>query len=306
MPWPNNVLSSRLKIRHMRFIVTMAETRSLTLAASEMAISYPAAIKTRQEIEEAIGGRLTTGRGESAQFSEIGERLLRSCRLILDELDCTGEEISALRHGLKGKVSVGVRVIDGLRWVAPALIEFRHLYPGVEVSLVDGLHEEALRGTVDLVIARLGLAKETAALSFHSLRKIRSVIVSSRSLATGRPSGAKPPPLKALLSGSWCLPPTGSPLRDRFDAHLRLNNLAAPTDVLIASDGTSLAELLRAGQLYGISSELVAPELVAAGIARIVIPTIPELNDDLALIWKSDARHHPAVVTLKAFLLERT
>ncbi len=302
MPWPATSLSTRLKVRHMHFVLVLSETRSMTQAANKLAVSYPAAIKTRQEIESLIGGRLTSGRGDASRLSEIGERLAQACRIILDELNCTGEEINALREGLRGHVTIGVRLVDGLRWLAPAIVAFRERHPGVTLSLVDGLHEHVANGEVDLALARLGLIKRDQSLAFAPVLPVRTVIM--HSLKTNWPADEPEPELASLLDGPWCLPPQGTPLRDRFDSHVLHADLRPPANVIVISDNTAQAEMFRAGEFYGISSARIAAELVSGGIARIVISQFPQLDDHLALIWRPDARLHPAVERFKTFLLE--
>ncbi|MFD4837424.1 LysR family transcriptional regulator [Achromobacter sp. NPDC058515] len=294
-------ISTHLKFRHIRFMLTLAETRSMARTALRLSISYPAVVKTRQEIEDVIGARLLDGRGDDTTLTEVGASLVRACARISAELDCAGEEITALRDGLKGHVLVGLRVRDALRWFAPVAVAFRKRYPGISLSLVDGLHQDIAEGRVDLGLARIGPARKADELEFAPLFPIRSVIVGSGIFAAASSGGM---PWPEMVSGSWCLPPLNTPLRDRFDDFLNNRNLPKPKDVIEVSDITAQVEILRAGPFFGITSQDIGRELQRTKIARIVA-NVPELDDDIALIWRAKARLHPAVFQLKQFILEQ-
>jgi DNA-binding transcriptional LysR family regulator len=282
-------------------MLALADTGSMARVAERLSVSYPAVVKTRMEIEAVAGGRLLTGRGDAATLTEIGACLVEASRRILSELDCASEELAALRDGLHGHVVVGVRSLDALRWLAPAVVEFRRRFPDVTLALVDGLHQDIARGDVDIGLARVGPAHPFGELAFAPLFAIRSVVVGSGACAWLEGEAAEWP---ALVGQAWCLPPGGTPLRDRLDGYIQAQGLLLPANVLEISDMTAQVEMLNAGSFLGVSSEEVAHELVARGIARIVAGALPALDDHIALIWRTQSRLHPAVAKLKHFLLE--
>lgn len=297
-----NALASRLKLRHLQFMLALADTGSMTGTAQRLSVSYPAVVKTRQEIEDIVGARLISGRGNTASLTEIGACLANASRRILDQLDCTADEIAALRDGLNGHVVVGVRLLDALRWLAPAVRDFRAAFPGIAISLVDGLHENIVRGEVDLGLARAGPNRWGDRLAFKPLFPIRSVVVGSGTL-TQRQRTA--PDWPALLAQPWCLPPTGTPLRDRFEEHLATLGLQSPANILVISDMSAELEMLRTGSYLGLCSEKVALELAERDIAQAVTAPLSGLDDHITLIWQADVPMHPAVRQFKQFLLQR-
>jgi DNA-binding transcriptional LysR family regulator len=302
LPTPTTI-TARLKLRHMRFILALADTGSLARTAERLSVSYPAVVKTRLEIEEAIGARLLSGRGSACTFTEIGACLVETSRRIISELDCASEEVAALRDGLHGHVVVGVRSLDALRWLAPAIVAFRRRYPGVRVSLVDGLHREIARGDVDIGLARVGPDRHPEGLAFAPLFAIRSVVVGSGRYANAA-KRAGPSAWRRLVAETWCLPPAGTPLRDRFEEFLHAQALPLPHDVIEISDMTAQVEILRAGDFLALASEEVARELTTRDIAQVVLKGLQPLDDHIALIWREDSRLHPVVSRFKQFLLD--
>lgn len=301
MPPPASAHISRLKFRHLRFVLALAETGSMVRTAERLSVSYPAVVKTRLEIEDILCSRLLSGRGDTAAFTEIGLCLLQASRRILAELDCAGDEIAALRDGLSGHVVVGVRSPDALQWLTPALVEFREKYPGVSVSLVDGLHQSIARGEVDIGFARAGPLRGMQGLAMQPLFTIRSVVVGSGSCAL-RPRAK--PAWASLLASPWVLPPAGTPLRDRFDEYLARRRLHAPANALSVSDSSAQMEMLRAGSFLALSSESVAQELADRRIASVVVTKLAALDDHVVMIWRSHEPLHPALLHFKQFVLD--
>ena len=300
----SHLLTNQLKLRHLRFIATLAETGSMVRTAERLCVSYPAVAKTRLEIEDILGARLTAGRGETASFTDAGKCLVAASHRILNELSHVAEEISALRDGLQGHVVVGVRSLDALRWLAPRINQFRTQFPGVSISLVDGLHEGVSTGEVDLALARGGPLRPQTTLALERLFAIRSVVVGSGAYMKSRRFASKNIEWSTLLGEAWVLPPVGTPLRDKFDDYLNRQGLPGPTNIIVGSDAMVQKELMRSGSFLGLSSEEVARGLIQESIARIINVNVSALDDHIALIWRAETRMHPAVFRFKRFLLE--
>ena len=167
--------------------------------------------------------------------------------------------------------------------------------------MVDGLHESIARGEVDLGLARAGPARWPRELAVEALFKIRSVVVdSSGNCAT---SSTARPDWPSLLRRPWVLPPIGTPLRDRLDEYLRSRGLDGPADTITVSDAAAQSEMLRAGSYLSVASQAVARDLVARGIAQVAVNALAPLDDHIALIWRANARMHPAVLQFKRFVL---
>jgi DNA-binding transcriptional LysR family regulator len=295
-------LAGRLKLRHLRFVRMLAESGSLQRTAERLAVSYAAVVKTRQEIEAALGAPLLTGRGEAATLTAVARAIDASAQRVLHELDCLGEEVVELRSGLRGHVTVGVRLSHALHWLAPAIVEFRAIHPGVSMALVDGLHTSVADGEVDIGLARIGSPRWQGVLEFTAIAPIRSVVVGSgeaRSLADTDWSWPR------MLAQEWCLPPPATPLRDRFEDLLRERRLGLPARLIELDGLTAHAELMRAGSFLGLCSEPAGRALESEGVARVLHGPVPELDDHIALFWRAGHSLRPVVRSLRDFLQQR-
>ena len=68
---------SRLKLRHLRSFVAVAEHRSLVRAAQSLALTQPAVSKAIAELEDIVGLRLLDRTRQGVQLTNAGRVLLR-------------------------------------------------------------------------------------------------------------------------------------------------------------------------------------------------------------------------------------
>ncbi|MCA0324704.1 MAG: LysR family transcriptional regulator [Proteobacteria bacterium] len=295
-------LAGRLKLRHLRFVLVLAEAGSLQGAADKLAVTYAAVVKTRQEIETVIGTPLLVGRGKAVALTPVAHAIHQRALRVLHELDCLGEEVVALRSGLCGQVTVGVRLSHALHWLAPALVDFHVMYPEVSMSMVDGLHLAVAEGAVDIGLGRAGSSRWHGRLEFTPIAPVRTVVVASGSVMAAVDAHSSWPD---MLDHEWCLPPMGTPLRDRFDDFLRQRGFGSPKRQIEINDLNTHAELMRAGSFLGLCAEPTGSALEGEGVARIVHGPVPELDDHIALFWRADQTLRPVVRNLRNFLQQR-
>src|SRR5690606_15206515 len=84
-PKLDRVLRSYLKLRHLRLLVLLDDTRSLRRAAALLGISQPATSKALSEIESAFGLQLFERSGGGTRPTLYGEVVVRFARNVLAE-----------------------------------------------------------------------------------------------------------------------------------------------------------------------------------------------------------------------------
>lgn len=295
-------LANRLKLRHLRFVRALAASGSLQQAAERLAITYAAAVKTRQEIEAAIGAPLLQGRGDAAVLTPVAKLIDARARRVLHELDCLGEEVVELQQGLCGHVTVGVRLSHALSWLVPALLEFRERHPGISLTLDHGLHTAVVEGVVDIGVGRMGSPHWHDELEFTPITPVRTVLIGSGAAAAHAGPDFR---WDTVLGLEWCLPPVSTPLRDRFEDFLRERGLESPGRVIVINDFQTHVELMKAGSFMGLCSEPSGRGLQRDGIARVLHGPMPEMDDEIALFSRAGWRLRPAVRSLREFLQQR-
>ncbi|MCP1200258.1 LysR family transcriptional regulator [Notoacmeibacter sp. MSK16QG-6] len=152
-------LLSRLTLRQIRLVAAIAEHRQLSIAASELNITQPAASRTLAETEQLYGTQLFERHSRGMSPTEAGLIVARRAANILRELRAGESEVEQLEAGLGGSVVIGAVTGPALGRIVPVLSDFRLIAPEVEVEVETGMSDELIRNLVadrhDFVLARL-------------------------------------------------------------------------------------------------------------------------------------------------------
>ena len=156
---PLNQIACRLRMRHLRLLMVLAECGSLRKAAEIMAQTQPALTKSLHEIEEIIGEALFSRTPKGIQPNTLGEALTRYARLVYTDLGGVHKELNALKSGSIGNIRIGG--LSALtNTLLPQTISFlKREHPllniSVEVETSDLLLKALEQDRLDLVIARI-------------------------------------------------------------------------------------------------------------------------------------------------------
>src|SRR5690349_13252663 len=88
-----------LELRHLRVICAIAETGSVTKAASQLGLAQPALTTQLQRIERALGGPLFDRDRRGARPTALGELVLERARVLLPAMKGLQDEAARLAGG---------------------------------------------------------------------------------------------------------------------------------------------------------------------------------------------------------------
>ena len=165
--------TERLKLRHLRTLIAVAENGSLIRAADALSITQPAVSKSLAELENIVGKRLFERTSKGVNLTSVG-RVLQSY---------AGMSLRALREGLDNVLNeqtgeVPVAFVGALPNVAttvlpPALLRFAASMPQANVTVRTGSNAQLItalhQGILDFVIGRLAEPSDMQGLSFEPL-----------------------------------------------------------------------------------------------------------------------------------------
>lgn len=165
------VVNNRLRMRHIRCFLTIAEKGSVTAAASILNSSQPAVSRSLNELESIIGEKLFSRAGRGLALTPAGTRLRRHFETAVSELEA-GTRVSANTSD-RPKVSVGM-LPNVIRTVANnAAAAFKAREPDVDLVLhwadVQGLIARLHNGRIDLLLGRLLGLEHMTGVSFEHL-----------------------------------------------------------------------------------------------------------------------------------------
>jgi DNA-binding transcriptional LysR family regulator len=129
-------------IRTLRLLQVIAESHGLVQAAEKIGMSQSAASHAIAALERSFGVRLFARNSGQLRLSRIGEQILPYVRQILGSLDAIAEEIVSESGLQTGSLRIAVVPSIGSSIIPPLLREFAKLYPGIEVSLLEGTDQE--------------------------------------------------------------------------------------------------------------------------------------------------------------------
>jgi LysR family hca operon transcriptional activator len=125
-----------MELRHLRYFVAVAETRSLTLAAKEkLRTSQPSLSRQIRDLEEEIGAQLMTRTARGIELTPAGLAFLDQARAILSQVDAAAEAARRVAHPAKPCFTMGFLTGHELTWMPEALRILRDELPNIDVMI---------------------------------------------------------------------------------------------------------------------------------------------------------------------------
>jgi len=227
------MLDARIRFRHLRCFLTIAQKRSVGRAAEALSITQPALSKTLRELEDVLGVRLFERDKKGMMLTKFGEIFMHHA----------ATSISALRHGVdsiklaqsKGAFGVSVGALpNAMTELMPAAVQqFKSAAPATQVRVVDGDNVRLLdllrHGDLDIVVGRLARPEFMEGLSFEPLYNERIVIV----VRPGHPLAGKRSPTPELI-GKYplILPQRNTIIRHEIDRFLIAKGIESSADTI--------------------------------------------------------------------------
>jgi DNA-binding transcriptional LysR family regulator len=298
-----------MDIRHLRYLIAVAEEESFSGAAARLHLAQPALSRQIQDLERELGVTLFTRSSSGTQLTAAGESAARCARRIVDDVRLAVERTRHAERGLAGVCVVGAGrypLWNGL--IANLIGQIRAEYPGIEI-VVDDRSLPAQWNA--LASAELDLTFGTAppsdfaqfAVETHSLDVIDSVAV-SRAHALAASSSVT---LKDLERHTWIRhAPSVRDEPTRILQSVFLAHAFAPLATRHAANDDAVRMLVRAGAGWCAlphSLRAILPHsLVAIPVEDLAVPfryvhahrrgdTRPVIRSVLSALRRAAQRH---------------
>lgn len=145
-----------MEIRHLKLIKTVAETKNLTKAARQLYLSQSALSHQLREIEREYNAQMFVRARKQMILTNVGERLLQSANVILQELEKADCDLSNLTENDEGTLRVSTGCYTCYHWLAPTMKIFKPKYPNVRIEILPdatySTFESLLSGQLDLAL----------------------------------------------------------------------------------------------------------------------------------------------------------
>ncbi|MFA9487793.1 MULTISPECIES: LysR family transcriptional regulator [unclassified Mannheimia] len=133
-----------LEIRHLRTLVALKESGSVSLAAKRVHLTQSALSHQIKLLEEQYALTLFERKSSPIRFTQAGERLIKLAYDILPQVIEAELDLARVKQGEVGEVRVAVECHTCFDWLMPAMDTFRQHWPLVELDIVSGFHTDTV------------------------------------------------------------------------------------------------------------------------------------------------------------------
>jgi DNA-binding transcriptional LysR family regulator len=291
----------RLRLRHLQFLLSIAQTGNLSKSAQALHTTQPALSKWLKELEADIGLPLFERRARGLRPTPYGQTLLGHAQRITGHLDNAREDMRALRDGGSGRVAVGTSGASASGVVPLAVTHLTGQLPQVQVRLVesamDQLIPQLLQGELDIVVGRaMATGVLPAGHGLHAETLYRDPI----NFITGlrHPlARRKTVDWDDLFACSWIIWPEGTPIRQALETALTLAGRGLPRHCVELNSTLLNLSLLADSQLIGMASHRVARHFARLKLLHILPMTLDSFGE-VSMYWRADENRRAVTLTL--------
>ncbi len=146
-----------MELRHVRYFLAVADTRSFTRAAERLHVTQPTLSHQVKQLESLVGTVLFERSTKEIELTAAGRLFKPYCERILKEIELSALAISELEGLMRGSLRMAVFHAFSHSMLPPILAEFALRYPGVRVTVrlvpqVD-LKRDLLNAELDFAIS---------------------------------------------------------------------------------------------------------------------------------------------------------
>jgi len=172
----------------LQAFVTVAESKSFSVAAEKLFLTQSAVSKRIAQLESQLDARLFDRIGRSVKLTEAGQTLLPKAHTILLQLDDAKRSIRNLPGTVSGTLSLAASHHISLHRLPPILQSYSKEFPDVDLNLRFDESEKAydgiLRGELELALITLAPQPDENIRSTKIWQdKLRYVVASDHPLA---------------------------------------------------------------------------------------------------------------------------
>jgi len=146
-------------LRHLRYLIAVAETGSLTSAAERrLHTSQPSLSRQIRDLEDQVGVELLSRGARGVELTAAGRAFIDHARLALTQVDAAVEAARRAAQPAKRRFALGFLTGEEMTWLPEAMHILRDELPTVDVTVSSDyspdLAEGLARGRLDLAFLR--------------------------------------------------------------------------------------------------------------------------------------------------------
>jgi LysR family transcriptional regulator, cyn operon transcriptional activator len=278
-----------MELRHLRYFLAIADTRSFTRAAERLHVTQPTLSHQVKQLESIVGTALFERSTKDVELTAAGRLFKPYCERILKEIESSTLAISELEGLMRGTLRMAVFHSFSHSMLPPILSEFALRYPGVHViaRLVPRADMERDLTNADLDMAVAYIADDNDQIVADRLFDEELVlVVGSKHAHAGRRS--MPMSELAKLPLVLLTPEFGArQFVERFFAAAGLNSH-------VVLEMNAIEPILATIRNSGLASVLSAGAIVDTSGLQIVQLIDPAPKRSVGILWRRDGHRSAA------------
>lgn len=278
-----------MELRHLRYLVTVADEAHFTRAAQRLRIAQPALSQQIRRLEEEVGLPLVERTTRSVRMTAAGRVLVEHARRVLHEADVAVAVLEDLRGLRVGRLAIGASQTMASLELSDLLTAFHQRFPAVEMAVQEDLSTELAaslrRDELDLAFITIS---QDGDLESHAVASESLVCILPLDHALAQRACLD---LRDVEKESFVVFRRGATIRQLIDEASRACGYS-PRVLFETNNIARMRALVSAG--LGIA---VLPKSDAArsGPAVATVPLAgPDLNHTVYFSWRAGRRHSPA------------
>lgn len=127
-----------MNFKALQYFSTVAELGSFTQTAEKLGVAQSAVSMSVKKLEKELGLQLFLRHDRAVTLTDEGKRLLHHAQIIEQAVADATLEMQELKGLTQGSVRVGIPGMLGSYHFPPILMAFRHRYPDLNLSVIEG------------------------------------------------------------------------------------------------------------------------------------------------------------------------
>ncbi|MET9699765.1 transcriptional regulator CynR [Streptomyces sp. NPDC006529] len=245
------------ELRHLRYLLAVAEHGSFTRAAEELRVSQPTLSQQIRQLERAVGVQLLDRSGRSVRATDAGSTYLHYARRALRDLAAAERAVLDVADLSRGSLRLAMTPTFTAYLLGPLVAELHLRHPGITLDVQEmtqaQLESALLADSLDLAIAFAGPHLAGIAATALFTENLGLTVGAAHPLA-GRTAPLTAAELAecdlALLSGEFAT-------RTHVDGYFAAQRIA-PRVVMEANSLGALTEIVRRTALATVLPDALA------------------------------------------------
>ncbi|MEU3417871.1 transcriptional regulator CynR [Streptomyces murinus] len=284
-----------LELRHLRYLLAVAEHGNFTRAAEELHISQPTLSQQIKQLERTVGSQLLDRTGRTVRLTDAGEAYAHHARGALHQLAAAERAVHDVRDLTRGRLRLAVTPTFTAYLVGPLTAELHGRHPGITLTVrettQDRIETGLLADEFDLGIAFRGT--HLPGITATALFTETLTLVTGDSGNSGAAGGRSPAlPVRDLADRQLALLSGDFATRGHIDAYLERHGVSPR----IAVEANSIQALTEVVQRTSLAT--VLPDAITHDHPRLVpMPLEPALpTRTVTLLARADAYRSAAAL----------